>query len=64
MGVSYCLKVSKVTVKSLITILKEILSNSAMHQKAQVISQELIAEADGGEVASEALIQFIMSGCR
>lgn len=64
MGVSYRLKVSKVTVHSLITMLKKMLSNSVMHQKAQVISQKLIAEADGGEVASEALIQFIMSGDR
>ena len=51
-------KVNKVTAESLGLILKKILADSQIHQKAKEISQKIIAEPDGAEIASEMLAKF------
>ena len=58
LGVTCRVKVNKVTTESLGLILKKILADSQMHQKAKDISQKIIAEPDGAEIASEMLVDF------
>ena len=58
LGVTCRIKVNKVTAESLGLMLEKILADSQMHQKAKGISQKIIAESDGAEVASEMLIKF------
>lgn len=62
MGVTCRINVNKVTAESFATVLEKMLADSQMHQKAHAISQKIIAEPDGADIASEALIQFL--NCR
>jgi UDP:flavonoid glycosyltransferase YjiC (YdhE family) len=58
LGVTCRVKVNKVTAESLGLILKKILADSQMHQKAKEISEKIIGEPDAAEIASEMLIDF------
>ena len=62
LGVTCRVRVNKVTAESLGLILKKILADSQMRQKAKDISQKIIAEPDGAEIASEMLAKFHNSG--
>jgi UDP:flavonoid glycosyltransferase YjiC (YdhE family) len=62
LGVTCRVRVNKVTAESLGLILKKILADSHMRQKAKDISQKISAEPDGAEIASEMLAKFHNSG--
>ncbi len=59
MGAARRIKVNKITAQSFGTILENILAQNRMQQQAKAISQRIITEPDGADVAVEALMQFL-----